>query len=406
MSPGTKSRFFAIPLSVACLLAGHSQAQALAVAGTPASTGPAPHVPSQNRVSKPTRSHKQARVPVSQLAQQLAASSVQVRLAALKGLAEWGGQASPAVPAIINLLNDNRASGFGSFSTVVSPQITDQILATLKSIGHPAKDAAPYLISMLTDRNELFRRDKVLETLLSTGLDDSGTKTIILMVGEEGKLTNTRLMAIKLLGMIDPPAGEARDTLKDIIGDRNDIPSRKQAMDALKMLEDREAEIEAASKNKKPQENEAAAQIKELRHRLNDAADKEAKIEVLQKIGNLGEKAAPMAPYLVPILTDPATEHNVRLQTAKTLGFIGQSASAALPGLISTLMEEKNELDRGEICRSITSVDPDGTRSIPLIMPALEDPFRARVAIELLDEIGTGESTTLSQHVRNRWRIK
>src|SRR5262249_10947020 len=138
----------------------------------------------------------------------------------------------------------------------------------------------------------------------------------------------------------------------------------------------------------------------------DSASDMEQRLTALRKIGELGSDAAILVPSLVQIVADPSSNQALALESVKALGNIGPKAIASLPALVSKLMSGRDEFDRGTICRSITSVDPLGKRTIPLIMPALEDPFRARVAIELLDEIGTGESTNLAVRTRARWHMK
>jgi hypothetical protein len=355
-------------------------------------------VPKKHTIQSPAG--KQAQV--AQLIEQLAVAKVEVRLAALKGLAQLGADAGPAVPAIITVLNDNRDCQFGTLSSRISPVITDQVLNTLKAIGPAGKIAAPYLVTMLTDRNELFRLEQILDTLAYTGLDDSAAKTIIYVTRSEGKLTKTRKLAIHLLGIIDPPSGAARDVLNEIIQDRNDKPSREDAMSALKILLDNMAKRDAAVANgEKP---EITEQMSELAAAL-DSDDIHMRLDAAHKVGELGPKAAILVPHMITIITDQSTDKRLGLETMKSIGSVGPEAGAALPALISKLMSEHDELDRGSICRAITAIDPSGKRTMQLIAPALEDPFRARIALELLEEIGTGESTNLAHKVKLRWHM-
>jgi HEAT repeats/PBS lyase HEAT-like repeat len=349
-----------------------------------------------------TRKHVAISANVSNLIVKLNNPSIEVRLGALKSLSQLGSAATSAVPAIINALNENRSIGFGTLSKRISPAITDAVLDALKSIGPGARNASPYLVTMLVDHNELLRRDKILEALNSTGLDDSATKTVIEVTREEGKLTNTRLLAIRLLGEIEPPASEAREILQDIMEDHNDKPSRTEAAKALSSIDERMKKLEAATGDTAGQIDE----LRQLRNALDEADDADQRIAAIKKVGALGEKGNPFVPRLIQILNKADCAAAVKLETMKTLGYIGTDASAALPALIANLMDEKDELDRGAICRAIAAVDPEGQRVLPLITPALDDPFKARIAIQLLDEIATGDSTNLAQKARDRWHIK
>lgn len=388
------------------LLAGatvgaHANAAAPALTAASAHKPMAPVTRATSRASL-TKGH---RIPVSQLIEDLSAPTVASRVAALKGLALWGPAAASAVPAIINALNDNRACGFGALSTRISPEVTNQVLNCLKAIGPSARSAAPYLVTMLTDRNELFRMGSVMDTLLSTGLDDSAASTIVHVAKSEGKLTQTRTQAIRLLGIIDPPSVEAKEVLLEIVQDRNDKPSRDEAIKSLAIISDRTVALEKLAPLKKPED---VLQLSELRAALAIAPSNtlKSRIDAVKHASELGTKAASLVPYLIQILTSTSTKPELSLECCKALGGIGPEAVAALPALVSKLMSEHDELDRGAICRAITSVDPQGKRTIPLIMPALEDPFRARITLELLDEISTGQSTALALSARKRWHMK
>lgn len=373
---------------------GSTQPQSLKTKGDP---GRRPS--SKNEVRPPHPGTHVAASTVDQLCADLEKPVAKQRTRALKALASIGPSAARAVPAIINVLTDNRSFGVGNqFAERVSPEVTDACVEALTKIGPRAHDAAPYLVQMLTDRNDLFRREQVLRGLTSIGVDGSASKTIEQVAGEEGKSTEARTLAIELLGKIDPPAVDTVDFLREIAADRSDQAAHQAALAALASISRR---AKAADKTK-PSEADAADAT--LRSNLASAEDKPARLKTLQQVSDQGEKAAPFVPKLIVLLSD--NDADIQRAAIDALCNIGISASAATPALVARLFIETDSTKRDDICRAVSTIDPQGQLSIPLLKPALDDPFKARIALELLDELGTAKSATMAAATRKRWCIK
>jgi HEAT repeat protein len=336
---------------------------------------------------------------VDQLCADLRSSSAQKRISALKALAAMGPGAAKAVPDIIDVLNDNRSVGAGAqFAQRISPAVTDAAIDAVSKIGKGAGDVAPYLVQMLGDRNELFRRQQIMEALGNVGADDSATTTVMRVVAEEGKFTKTRLQAIRLLGQIRPPAVDSVGMLKEIAEDKNDQEARQAALQSLSAI----SQAAERAKHEAPaadRSTEAALSAK-----LAAGQPKSERLDALNKIGDLGAKASPMVPKLIALLD----ENDAEIESADldALANIGPPAAAATPSLVAHLFGQKDESRRADIRHTLSIIDPQGKLSIPLLQPALDDPFKAKIALELLDELGTPHSSSVAEAARKRWCLK
>lgn len=330
--------------------------------------------------------------------QQLATPAVAARLDALKKISSWGPAAAPAVPKIIDVLNENRANA-ASFTgnKPTSPEVTDCALRALKSIGKAAHDAAPYLTPMLKDRNELLRRPQVLEALAAIGPASDSASVIMRVAGEEGKFTAPRLIAISLLGQIDPPAAEATDFLREICEDVTDKKAQAEATKALDSILKRTSSAKAGA-------NEADKKIRDLRAELGSGKEKEVRLEALKKTAELGAGAAPLVPMVVQTIFDHDEE--IRNQAINVLSGLKGVALPAVPKLVAKVLSTRNDDERNSLSDAIISIDPSGTRTVPLLQNALQDPFQAKVAIDILQQIGTEESIAVARKARQQWHLK
>ena len=233
----------------------------------------------------------------------------------------------------------------------------------------------------------------------SIGLDDSATKTVMRMVEEEGKLTQTRVAAIRLLGKINPPAIGAVSLLQTLAKDESDKNSRREALIALTSISRRAGQSDFSSS-----EPGADTPKSDLDQLLEPSVGQEQRQEALRHIATLGPTASYMVPKLIQLLNDKDTQ--ISQLSAEALASIGKDASAALPALIMQIALQRTEEDRQTYCRAISAIDADGHKTIPLLQSTLSDPFKARGGIQVLEEIGTEHSLSLAQQVRTRWRLK
>lgn len=335
---------------------------------------------------------------MQQLCQELTSTAPSERIRALKQLGGMGPAAAPAVPAILACLNAN--GGFAAsiaWTTHPSPTVADAAIEALGKVGNAARDASPQLVAMLSDRNQLFRRSIILNTLEKVGVDNAATPTLMDVVRQEGKFTESRLCAIRLLGEAQPPSLDALDLLKEIAADKTDATARQAALQATRSILEK-------SHNTSEQAQQWENQLAGLKLAIAPGQPPPARLEALEKIAKLGPQAAPLWQQLLPLLDEPETA--VQAGAVNAFCSIGPRASGALSGLVSRFFAAKDEFARDQLTRAIVVIDPSGKLSISFIEPALNDPFRARIALGLLDQMGSNECHALADNARQRWCLK
>jgi hypothetical protein len=337
--------------------------------------------------------HSKNTVPALRVA--LRDDSPAVRMAAIESLGRLGPAAKSAVPDLVALLSDKTMLvQAGQKRSNGKPfDIADATLDALKSIGPGAHDALPYVVSLLNDKNEFYRRGRILEVLTAIEPDETATAVVIRIIKEEGRLTPTRHQAIRALGKIKPGPVEAIPLLTEIVEDRRDAIASKEA-DAALLLIEKSAKID-------PERSKAIA---EFSRKLDPGRSKADRLEAIRDIKKDSADAKAAVPGLITLLSD--RDNELSLGALDALSSIGPDAAQAIPYLVQTSVGERATDKRKIAFATITSIDPKGKVVIPLVEQFLADPFKARNAVELLERIGTRESTTLADNTKKRWHIR
>ncbi len=218
------------------------------------------------------------------------------------------------------------------------------------------------------------------------------------VVSEEGKFTYPRALAITLLGRIEPPAVEATDLLRDLTEDVTDKRARNEAMKALDSI------LRRASTTGTTEASSDDQLLRTLRMQIDSQKEAEVRICALEQIAKLGSKATPLVPTLMNTMCDP--DRLISHAALEAMGSMHQGALIAVPSLVAKFLSERDPGERTSIAHTIAKIDPEGQRTLPLLQEPLEDPFQARLAIEILQQLGTDETTTIAQKARQRWKIK
>lgn len=316
-------------------------------------------------------------------------------MAAIETLGKLGPAAKSAVPDLVALLQDRTMLVQAGQKRIGNKpfDIADAALDALKSIGPGAHDALPYVVSLLNDKNEFYRRGRILEVLTAIEPNETATAVVIRIVNEEGRLTPTRHQAIRALGKINPGPVEAIPLLTEIVEDRRDVIASKEAATALSLIE-KSAKID-------PDRSKAIA---EFSLKLASGRSKSDRLEAIKEIKKNPADSKAALPGLINMLTDRDSE--LSLSALDALSAIGPDATQAIPYLVQTSVAERLADKRKTAFATITSIDPQGKVVIPLLEQFLADPFKARNAVELLERIGTRESTTLADNTKKRWHIR
>jgi len=126
-----------------------------------------------------------------------------------EALERFGKMAASAVPALINLLNNQNA------------EIREQAVKSLGSIGEPAIDAVPALINALNDENDDIKC-RAAETLGKIGPSSSEAVTALSNALDEGKL-ECEFVLIMALENMGPAAVQAVPALVKALNGKNRI---------------------------------------------------------------------------------------------------------------------------------------------------------------------------------------
>lgn len=333
---------------------------------------------------------------VPALVEALKDSSQKVRLSAIAALGQLGPRAEAAVPALSLALCERQPTGIKNTGLSGESRFLDvsgAVLDALEKIGPAASKALPYVIPYLSERNELWRRDKVLRVLAAIGPDESTAPLIMRVIEEEGRFTQTRRQAIRLLARVHPAPSIAIPLLSSIVKDDPDAIARDDAAKVLEIIN----KDSSASGSDNPE-------IVALSNNVLPDKDMDTRLAALRSIQELGPSAKNAVAALIPLLHD--CQPAIKLETIDALAAIGPDARCAIPALVADNLCEPSEDKRLRAFRAIARIDPDGTHTCPLLSRALEDPFRARNAVTLLEMIGTEETTARAESAKKIWRLK
>ena len=223
---------------------------------------------------------------VERLIKELQDPDSDVRSIAAVTLGEIGSEAKDAVPALIQLLQDQDAEGFVRANAALA----------LREIGPEAKDAVPALIQALQDQDKYVRRDA------AGALGKIGTPGAI-------KVAKDRYRAIVTLGWI---------------GSKDEVPALIEAL----QNEDKDVRVNAAVTLREiVSEDAVPALIQALQ-----GQDEWVRVNAAWALGEIGESAKDAVPALLQALQ--GQNKDVRKDVARALGNIGKDA---MPALIQTL---------------------------------------------------------------------
>ena len=217
---------------------------------------------------------------VERLIKELQDPDSDVRSIAAVTLGEIGSEAKDAVPALIQLLQDQDAEGFVRANAALA----------LREIGPEAKDAVPALIQALQDQDKYVRRD-----------------------------------AAGALGEIGTPGAikAAKDRYRAVVSE-DEVPALIEALQG----QDKDVRVNAAVTLREiVSEDAVPALIQALQ-----GQDEWVRVNAAWALGEIGESAKDAVPALLQALQDQ--NKDVRKDVARALGNIGKDA---MPALIQTL---------------------------------------------------------------------
>ena len=94
------------------------------------------------------------------------------------------------------------------------------------------------------------------------------------------------------------------------------------------------------------------------------------------------------------------------MDVIRALGNTGPAAAEALPKLIKDNTNSSySEPVKQAAFEAIKKIDPLGEKTMALVKPDLEDAFRVRGCVELLEFLATPACRELAQSTRQRWKF-
>jgi HEAT repeat protein len=130
------------------------------------------------------------------------------------------------------------------------------------------------------------------------------------------------------------------------------------------------------------------------------SADEPGRLQAIDQLGALGDKAATAVAPLTELLKDPSAK--VRAHAARALGAIGAPAKSAVPAL-ADLLKDPDEMVRRQVVKAVLKIRPGPQVTVPLCVKLLEDPdpgVRNRI-LQAITEAGPQAVPALIEALKN-----
>ena len=258
---------------------------------------------------------------VERLIRELQDSDSDIRSIAAVTLGEIGPEAKDAIPALIQLLQDQDAEGFARANAALA----------LGQIGEGAEDAMSVLIQALRDQDKYVRRDA------AGALEEIGTPRTI-------KAAKDRHRMVVTLGWI---------------GSEDEIPALIQAL----QNEDKDVRVNAVVTLGQIESEDV---VPVLMGALQDQ-DEWVRVNAAWTLGQRGESAVDAVPILIRALRDQ--DEWVRYHAAMALGEIGEGASNAVPALMHALRDQDKHVRR----YAVGALGKIGKGTVPALIRTLKN---------------------------------
>lgn len=313
--------------------------------------------------------------------------SPKVRNQSAWAIGQYGAKGKDAIPMVLESLKKNHPlEDFhsGRDLKTLDDTIHKTCVVTLGQIGYGSRAACNALVAILADANKEPLHETAMKALYTLG---TGATSVVPVLAEQmsNEQPPRKIALIKLLKHIGVTAGDALPKLKDCMKS-TDPAVRRAALDAILTI----------SSNEKEKQDLLLAESSDP-----DTNVKEVASEALAS-------STALSPENLKAAIDKA-EHGKpeeRIANLKTLSSYGPIAAVALPMLITTYVSTTVAPAQRKIAfDTIKKLDPTGTKTIPLIKDNLNDPFKSRASIELLEFIGGSTCDKLVQENKDKWHM-
>jgi HEAT repeat protein len=232
----------------------------------------------------------------------LADSITEVRLKAAQTLAQFGGEATGAVPELIHLLRDPEEA------------VRAQAAETLGKMGGPSQECVAALQKLLEDPSVEVRLTAIRTLgLLGSGAEETVLWLSLLLQDSDQTVRQAAAEAIRQIGSV--PLEAVPELTRGLASEDNLV--RAQTAEALGLIG-----------------SPAAAAVPALISVLQDDNDR-VRARATEALGKMGSAAADAVPTIIRMLADE--DNHINALAAEALGEISAAAAVAVPALIQAL---------------------------------------------------------------------
>lgn len=313
-------------------------------------------------------------------------SSPIVRAACATALGAIGPSAHQAVKPLLTAATSNHPAVRSDFEAIgYDSSVWSAAIQALGKIGPAASEAVPTLAKMLADPNKSALQSEILRALLELGPSASQAVPDLVKLLDGPAAKEPILSVLKAMG---PKAKPALPAIQRVLDNPRSSHDRLAAFDAIISIE-----TDPARRN-------------EYVSKALTSSDSQLKSAALKMAASQSTSllSAAQIDQLIRGLSD--SNYQVRMDSLNALVKVGPRATAALPLLLKeNIGSSYNAQQRALAFQAIKNMDPDGKLTIPLIQPNLNDPFKVRSTVELLEVIGSTEASQLAKATRERWKL-
>jgi HEAT repeat protein len=334
----------------------------------------------------------------------------QIRAAAVDGLSWFGADAKDAIPALIDLLEDEKleaasrshqanvvphalsaigSSAVGPLAKVLqdeakSPFARWQAAEALAQLGRKAKPALPVLAARLNDKFPAIGIKSACAYVRAGG--DLAKAMPVLLEGLQHETSFMAWHAADAIDRIGLSAREAVPNLLPLLKHKEPEVRVKAAHTLAKMGVYAKVAVPEMAKLLQQSDSRQRYQIARalvemgpyaggalpaLIERLKDLEPPMSPHPVLVAIGNIGPDAKEAVPALLEVLKGKETIFHGEVMIA--LGKIGPEAHTAVPQLVEQLKSATSRYMRRDIARALGGIGPMAKDAVPALKKVLEE---------------------------------
>jgi HEAT repeat protein len=289
-----------------------------------------------------------------------------LRQSLLKILGNIGAASAPAVPLLIDLLNESN-----------SDPMREEVVTALGSIGPKAKSAAPHLFKMLPGCDATLAVRVILALSCIDGNNANVGAAVIELWTTPDHSVQSRMQVALALCKLGLEAKGLLPFLTQILAGNQNSSIQQLAAEALAWrnkndvevipvlllaaLQDRDEKLRQIAESSLTQLGLSREKAVELcADQLEDSCHAEA---ALRKSGPLAISA------LIVALTRPKSLY--RQKVARTLSCLGELAAPAIPALTLALRDKNSDV-RLAVAKSLWNITKNADLSVPVLIDLLE----------------------------------